>query len=159
MPQSPGTPDGMSFSLSGAVADNGPDKLKLIPQGNQHRPETEALAKLDLSFPKTARILLSSDYRRVYEEGFRVSGPYFAAFCLRRPEVHGPRIGLTVSRALGKSVVRNRLKRRIREAVRRRLFQLEAHWEIVFNPRRAALTAAFQDLEREVERLFSRCRS
>ena len=141
------------------MAGNGPDKLKLIPQGNQHPPETEALARRGLSFPKTARILLSSDYRRVYEEGFRVSGPYFAAFCLRRQEVQGPRIGLTVSRALGKSVVRNRLKRRIREAVRRRLFQLDGHFEIVFNPRRAALTARFEDLEQEVERLFSRCRS
>ena len=54
----------------------------------------------------------------MYAEGFRVSGPYFAAFCLRRAAPEGSRIGFTVPRALGGSVVRNRLKRRIREAVR-----------------------------------------
>ncbi len=120
------------------------------------------------AFPKSVRLLRSSDFRRVYAGGFRITGPYFAAFCLRRPDAggaeatgasrQGPRIGLTVPRALGKSVVRNRIKRRIREAVRRQLRQLEPRWEIVINPRRAALTAPFEDLAREIQRLFSRCK-
>ena len=38
-----GGPRGISFSLSRAVVENGPDKLKLIPQRSQHPPETEAL--------------------------------------------------------------------------------------------------------------------
>ena len=41
MPQSPGDPRGISFSLSRAVVENGSDKLKLIPQGIQHLAETE----------------------------------------------------------------------------------------------------------------------
>jgi len=41
--QSPGVPGGISFSLSRAVFENGPDKLKLVPQGVQHPPETEPL--------------------------------------------------------------------------------------------------------------------
>jgi hypothetical protein len=36
MPQSQGGPRGINFSLSRAVVENGPDKLKLIPQGRQH---------------------------------------------------------------------------------------------------------------------------
>jgi ribonuclease P protein component len=88
----------------------------------------------------------------------RVSGPYFAAFCLGGAGAGGPRIGLTTPRALGKSVVRNRIKRRMREAVRRQLSQLEPQWEIVINPRRTALKAPFQDLTREIGRLFSRCK-
>ena len=43
MPQSLGGPRGISFSLSRAVVENGPDMLKLIPQGSQDAPETEAL--------------------------------------------------------------------------------------------------------------------
>ncbi|MGO9095076.1 MAG: ribonuclease P protein component [Bryobacteraceae bacterium] len=88
----------------------------------------------------------------------RISGPYFAAFCLGRAETQGPRIGLTTPRALGKAVLRNRIRRRMREAVRRQLCQLEAQWEIVINPRRAVLKAPFPELFREVGRLFCRCK-
>ena len=60
-------------------------------------------------------------------------------------------------RALGKAVVRNRIKRRVREAVRFHLDRLKPQWSIVINPRRKALDAPLPDLQREVERLFLRC--
>ena len=41
----------------------------------------------------------------------------FAAFCVRETQWEGPHIGFTCPRALGKAVVRNRIKRRVREAV------------------------------------------
>src|SRR5450432_4057003 len=77
-------------------------------------------------FPKNVRILRSSDFRKVYDGGTRISGPLFAAFCLLEPERSGPRIGFTVPRAIGNAVVRNRVKRRYREAVRQRLDLLSA---------------------------------
>jgi ribonuclease P protein component len=116
-------------------------------------------AKRVLSFPKSARILRSVDFRKVYDNGFRVSTPHFAAFCLCRPEAGGPRIGFTVPRAIGKAVVRNRLKRRLREAVRLELHLLEPSWNIVINPRRSGLEAPFETLLRDVERLFLRCKA
>jgi len=124
---------------------------------NQDKP-IEA-AKRTLSFPKTARVLRSAEFRRIYDEGFRVSTTCFVAFCAAGKDCRGPRIGLTVPRGLGKAVVRNRIKRRIREAVRRQLWRLEPQWQIVINARQAALTAPFEDLTQAVERLFSRCRS
>lgn len=102
-------------------------------------------------------MLRSTDFRRVYQKGIRISGPLVAAFCLKREDGGGPRIGLTVPRAIGKAVVRNRLKRRMRECVRHGLGTLPSGWWIVFNPRRAALEAPISDLAREVERVFLRC--
>ena len=108
-------------------------------------------------FPKRVRLLRSTDFRRVYDQGSRFSGPMFAAFCLRGAVDDGPRIGFTVPRALGKAVLRNRIKRRMREAVRMRLDGLKSSWSIVINPRSRSLTAPTAELEREVERLFQRC--
>jgi ribonuclease P protein component len=93
----------------------------------------------------------------VYDTGSRFSGSLFAAFCLREEAADGPRIGFTCPRALGKAVVRNRIKRRVREAVRLQLDRLSPLWSIVINPRRKALEAPVAELHREVERLILRC--
>jgi ribonuclease P protein component len=110
-------------------------------------------------FPKSARILRTSDFRKAYNQGSRIAGPYFAAFCLRIPrgEEEGPRLGFTVPRAFGKAVMRNRVKRRLREAIRVRMQDIPPHWDIVINPRRAALKAPIDDLRREVDRLVTQC--
>lgn len=76
---------------------------------------------------------------------------------MREPQADGPRIGFTVPRAVGKAVVRNRIKRRVREAVRSLLDRLNPQWSIVINPRRKACDAPLAELQREVERLFQRC--
>jgi ribonuclease P protein component len=72
-------------------------------------------------------------------------------------ELAGPRIGFTTPRALGKSVVRNRIKRRVREAVRLRLDHLNPQWSIIINPRLKAREAPFEILAQNVERLFDQC--
>ena len=59
--------------------------------------------------------------------------------------------------ALGNAVVRNRIRRRLREAVRFHLDRLNPQWSIVINPRRKAFDAPLPELQREVERLFLRC--
>ncbi len=108
-------------------------------------------------FPKRVRLLRSQDFRRVYDHGARHRSPLFAAFCVLEPAPGGPRIGFTVPRALGNAVVRNRIKRRFREAVRSCLDGLTSPWSIVINPRRKAFDAPMPELCQEVGKLFARC--
>jgi ribonuclease P protein component len=115
-------------------------------------------ALVPLLLPKSKRIRRSSEFRAIYEGGVRMTSRYFAAFCLalQGPE-ESSRFGFTVPRTLGKAVVRNRLKRRMRAAVRTQLDRILSPHAIVFNPRRAVLDAPFEDLCREVGRVFARC--
>ena len=110
------------------------------------------------------RLRRHADYQWVYAHGRKQFGKgmgYFYAVRppadspdARRSETPGPRIGLTVPKALGKAVDRNRIKRRLREAVRRALPLLQAPVDVVLHPRRGARDAAWPALEREVAGVF-----
>ena len=115
-------------------------------------------------FPRTARLLKHSDFERVYKQGRRHFSSHMTVFYLPRardaspdaalPE-NGSRIGFTVGRVLGGAVERNRIKRRLREAVRLRrslLMGLQGPVDIVINPKKSVLTLEFSVVLDEVGR-------
>ena len=104
-------------------------------------------------------MLRTADFRTAYDKGIRLSGPLFAAFCVARTETDrsSARLGLTVPRAVGGAVVRNRIKRRLREAFRMRRAGIASKWDIVLNVRRAAALATFAELERALAKVMEKC--
>ena len=66
----------------------------------------------------------------------------------------GLRVGFTVGRVLGGSVQRNRMKRRLREAVRLSGFPPEVSADVVINPKRTLLGADFGEVQNEVAKAF-----
>ena len=66
----------------------------------------------------------------------------------------GPRVGLTAGKVLGKAHERNRIKRRMREVVRRHIDLLPAGCDLILHPRRSVLTIDFLKLEAEVVRIL-----
>ena len=109
-----------------------------------------------LYFPRSARLLKGAEYRKVYQEGRKFVSSLFAVFYRLAPLDGTARVGWSTPRALGKAVVRNRIKRRLREAVRLELSRLPPGWEVVFHPRRSAGEADFSILRNEVARFFDR---
>ena len=108
------------------------------------------------SFPRESRLLRHADFDRVYREGKRYFSPNMTVFFLLRTEspATGLRIGLTVSRALGGAVDRNRMRRRMREAIRSTRPLSAPAIDVVINPKRLVLQAEFSGLVKEVSRAF-----
>jgi ribonuclease P protein component len=112
--------------------------------------------------PRThSRLRKHADYQRVYKAGRKQFGRQMAYFVAprdaetaARSETTGPRIGLTVPKALGKAVARNRIKRRLREAVRAALPLLSAPIDLVLHPKRSVLDAEFGLVQREIATIF-----
>jgi ribonuclease P protein component len=127
-----------------------------------------------LRFPRTARLLRHADFERVYKQGRRHFSASMTVFYWPRgeagtetregtpalsmpkgvPAPQGLRIGFTVSRALGGAVQRNRMKRRLREAVRMTRPVAGVAADVVINPKKSLLTADFADVLNEVRRAF-----
>ncbi len=68
--------------------------------------------------------------------------------------VQGLRIGFTVSKALGGAVQRNRMRRRLREAVRQGRLPMNLAADVVINPKKGLMTVDFVALVNEVARAF-----
>lgn len=106
-------------------------------------------------YPRGMRLLRHDDFERVYSEGRRHFSANLTAFYLKRGSRDQARVGFTVSRALGGAVDRNRMKRRLREAVRISQPPAGLGVDIVINPKRSLLKADFSDVLKEVQRAFS----
>ncbi|HEX9112038.1 MAG TPA: ribonuclease P protein component [Terriglobales bacterium] len=105
------------------------------------------------NFPRAARLLKHSDFERVYKVGRRHFSSHMTVFYQRQAE-GGARVGFTVGRVLGGAVQRNRIKRRLREAVRLRRALLKGPVDVVINPKKSVLTVAFPVVVEEVSRAF-----
>jgi ribonuclease P protein component len=70
-----------------------------------------------------------------------------------------PRVGLTAGKVLGKAHERNRIKRRMREALRRHVELLPQGFDLILHPRRMVITLEFAKLEAEIVRILNQARA
>ena len=104
---------------------------------------TETLLGSPLGFPRRVRLRKSADFRCVQETGRRVRQAHLLVVFLPGSPA-GSRFGITVSRKVGNAVVRNRVKRWLREAIRHERGSLAGSWSVVFiaHPSAAGVGAA-----------------
>ena len=110
------------------------------------------------ALPKRRRLRARSEFQKVYAEGQRYDGRLLAAF-LRRNDVTEHRLGVTAStKAIGKSVDRNRAKRLLRELFRRSsadLMALQQTYDWVLNAKRSLLVSDEEHRFREFRKMIA----
>jgi ribonuclease P protein component len=123
-------------------------------------PRTQISSLQGAQSLKGARLRKHADFQRAYAAGRKRQSASMSWFLAARQDQQGttisegPRVGLTVGKVLGKAHERNRIKRRMREALRRHLELLPAGCDLILHPRRAVLTLEFAKLEAEVVRIL-----
>jgi ribonuclease P protein component len=93
-----------------------------------------------------------SEFSRVQRRGARRAGPLFVA--LAAEARGGSRVGITVSKAVGNAVVRNRLRRRVKSILDRIAFGEPPHRDVVLIARPGAGEADFAAVAAEIGRLL-----
>jgi ribonuclease P protein component len=104
-----------------------------------------------MDFPREARLVRRGDFDAVYRAGKRRSSSHFTVF-FRANQLPVSRFGFSIKKALGGAVVRNRMKRRLREAVRLARVGQAGAVDVVINPKKSVLTLEFSVLLEEVGR-------
>jgi ribonuclease P protein component len=106
-----------------------------------------------LDFPREARLVRRGDFDAVYRAGKRRSNSHFTVF-LRANQMPHTRFGFSIKKALGGAVVRNRIRRRVREIVRCHRLEIPAGWDIVIHPKSNVSKAEFAALAADLLRLM-----
>lgn len=104
-------------------------------------------------FPREARLLRKGEFDAVYRGGQRRSSKQFTIFFRSTGGPH-TRFGFSVKKALGGAVVRNRIRRRMREALRLHRAEIAPGWDIVIHPRSSVQRAEFAALAAELVALI-----
>ena len=101
------------------------------------------------------RLHTRKEFLAVYRKGYRLFAPYFVLY-FRENGRPRSRLGIAASRKVGPPVVRNCIRRRLRESFRRNKRAILPCSDVVVNVRRCAAAATFQELQGEFLRMVSR---
>ena len=105
--------------------------------------------------PRASRIAKRREFLEAYERGEKLFGRYCVLFVVQNTS--GSRIGVTVTKKVGKANVRNRMKRWVREVFRHNRTLLPP-LNFVVNLKAGAPEATFREFSADLEKLFRRTR-
>jgi ribonuclease P protein component len=105
-------------------------------------------------FPKTARLTKRSEFLDLFRKGSKLHTAHFVLFSKAR-SLGESRLGVTVSTKVGNAVVRNRVKRLLREFFRRHDRRLLSRRDLVIVAKKGAGALSFPEVRRELAELLT----
>ncbi|MDD2568765.1 MAG: ribonuclease P protein component [Clostridia bacterium] len=95
------------------------------------------------------RLRKRKDFRRAYQRGKAVKSTNFIIYYAPN-KIGAYRVGFSVSKKIGKAVIRNRVKRKLREAVRLNPQCFTAGWDYILIARHSAIAAEVKNLGEQI---------
>ncbi len=121
------------------------------PEQQTHAPEARTVRQSLAA----ARLRKHADFQRAYTAaGRKRRSASMSWFLAPQSEAAGPRVGLTVGKVLGKAHERNRIKRRLRDVLRRHVELLPGGYDLILHPHRTVLSMEFTKLQTEILRIL-----
>jgi ribonuclease P protein component len=116
-----------------------------------HLPPVEARAGLTVgeAFPRSRRLARAADIRRCLAKGRRRRSAFLEFIWIDNAVGH-PRMGLIVPRFQATAVARNRLRRRLKDAWRKRVHSSQPAWDLLIRAKREAYGATYPVLQDEL---------
>ena len=107
-------------------------------------------------FNETERLRKDSDFRRVYKHGKSFANRYLVMYIMRN-NLEYNRVGISVSKKVGKAIVRNKVKRRIRESFRLDVDKkIKSGYDIVFIARVAISDMQYNEINKSMKHLVNK---
>lgn len=97
------------------------------------------------------------EYRKVYSEGRYYADRYLVIYIMKNHS-HLNKVGFSVSKKVGKSVVRNRIKRLMKECYRSLNGRIKTGYDIVFTARAGSAEATYKNIESNMGAVIKRAR-
>lgn len=95
------------------------------------------------------------DFEAVFKKGMNSASRYLVVYA-KPNELSTNRLGLSVSRKVGKAVARNRIKRLLREAMRKSLDGISLDFDFVLVAKKSSVEAELDDFIQDIKRFLSR---
>lgn len=99
---------------------------------------------------KTYRIKKNSEYQLVFKNGKSTANRQFVIYILKKPAQPNFRIGLSVSKQIGNAVVRNKVKRLIRETFQSLKEDLPNHYDFVIIARKPTSSMNYHEVKSSI---------
>ncbi|MCH5585039.1 ribonuclease P protein component [Shimazuella sp. AN120528] len=102
------------------------------------------------------RLKRRSDFRKVFRGGTSVANRQFVLYTFKRTDGEVARVGISISRKVGKAVVRNRIKRLVKEIVRQWMKQIHPQLDLILIARNPVAGLDYTEMESSLRHVMKR---
>ena len=110
----------------------------------------------DESFGKEERLTKTHQFKRVYNQGKSVANNLVVLYVLKKSNDQQRRVGFSVSKKIGKAVVRNKVKRRLKEVYRRHKNRLISGIDLVVIARQGIDQATYEEIKESLLGIYNK---